>query len=109
MPKTTAPKPPAPRPILKKTSYVWRHADNLFTLSGGRLHQCFIMFHVKRTPGAPALVFSMGQMFTLTYGGVSYQVMANTFKPRTLVGSVVSAAGEVSFFYHSEVAALLSP
>jgi hypothetical protein len=90
-----------------KNARGWRHADNEFTLTNGRIQDGFIRFHVKRTRGAPALVFSMGKAYTLSCGGGLYDVRVNTFIPRTLVGSVVSASGEVSFFYHSEVAAIL--
>ncbi len=50
----------------------------------------------------------MGQQFTLTHGSKFYEVTVNTFVPRTLVGSVVSASGEISFFYHDEIAEILS-
>jgi hypothetical protein len=86
----------------------FRHQDNCFALTGGKVEGGFLKFHVKRTTGAPALVFTMGQQFTLTHGSKFYEVTVNTFVPRTLVGSVVSASGEISFFYHDEIAEILS-
>lgn len=95
-----------PEPGHSKNKF--RHQDNCFALSGGKVEGGFLKFHVKRTTGAPALVFAMGQAFTLTHGTKFYEVIVNTFVPRTLVGSVVSASGEISFLYHDEIASILS-
>lgn len=87
---------------------VFKHVDSYFTLSDGIVDGGFLKFHVKRARGSPALVFSMGQTFTLIHNKILYEVVVNTFVPRTLVGSVVSASGQISFFYHDEIATILS-
>jgi hypothetical protein len=91
-----------------KPSTVWTDEDKKFTLTNGRIKDCRMKFHIKRTRKSPALFFGQGEMVTLCYRRKFYDVMVSTFAPRTLVGSVVTASGEISFFLHDEVADIIS-
>ena len=92
----------------KKGSTIWTDEDKRFILTNGSVNNQLMRFHVKRTRNSPALAFRMGQGVTIEYGGRSYEVVTNTFAPRTLVGSVVCASGEITFFHHSDVVNIIS-
>lgn len=104
---------PPPKPNIKKIKHekdytIWTDEDKKFTLTNGRIKDYRMRFHVKRTRKSPPLFFGKGEMVTLHHKGKSYDVMVSTFAPRTLVGSVVAASGEISFFFHDEAADIIS-
>jgi hypothetical protein len=85
----------------------WGDKYNQFVLHNGVVKNGSIKFNIRRRHQTPALRFSTGDEIVLTYKGKCYYVTVENFAPRSTTGSVISAAGRISFYMHEGVARIL--